>query len=147
MDTVDSKIIDILKLDGRIPNVKIARSLKVSEGTVRRRIKKMTQEGVVNIYAVPDPQKIGLNAEALVAIQVEPNMIKKVAEEISLHEYTAWVARTTGTYDIFVWVTLPTSEDLGIFLTDDLGHIAGVRKTETFVNLKVMKRGFGPGGK
>ena len=35
MDQLDKKIIDILKTDGRISNAKVARSLDVSEGTIR----------------------------------------------------------------------------------------------------------------
>ena len=141
MDQLDKKIIDILKTDGRISNAKVARSLDVSEGTIRRRIKKMKTEGIVNVYAVPDPEKYGYFSEALIGIQVDPDKIDLAAEEISNHEYTTWVARTTGSYDIFSWVTLPTSEELGKFLSNDLGNIDGVKKTETFVNLKVLKRG------
>jgi len=141
MDQLDKKILDILKTDGRISNAKVARNLSVSEGTIRRRIKKMKTDGIVNVYAVPDPEKIGYFAEALIGVQVDPNMIDDIAEKISSHEYTTWVARTTGSYDIFTWVTLPTSEELGKYLSNDLGAIDGVNKTETFVNLKVLKRG------
>ena len=74
----------------------------------------------------------------MIGIQVDPDKIDLAAEEISNHEYTTWVARTTGSYDIFSWVTLPTSEELGKFLSNDLGNIDGVKKTETFVNLKVL---------
>ncbi len=141
MDQLDKKIIDILKTDGRISNAQVARNLGVSEGTIRRRIKRMKSEGIINVYAVPDPEKNGYFSEALIGIQVDPDKIDNVAAEISNHEYTTWVARTTGSYDIFSWVTLKSSEDLGKFLSYDLGNIDGVKKTETFVNLKVLKRG------
>jgi len=101
----------------------------------------MKSEGIINVYAVPDPEKNGYFSEALIGIQVDPDKIDNVATEISNHEYTTWVARTTGSYDIFSWVTLKSSEDLGKFLSYDLGNIDGVKKTETFVNLKVLKRG------
>jgi Lrp/AsnC family transcriptional regulator for asnA, asnC and gidA len=141
LDNIDKKIIDALKLDGRTSNAKIARSLSVSEGTVRRRIKKMTSDGVISVYAVPDPKKTGYFAEALIGIQVEAGRLTEVASKISEHKYTTWVANTTGSYDIFTWVTLPTSLELGKFLSNELGKIEGVNKTETFVNLEVLKRG------
>ncbi len=50
---------------------------------------------------------------------------------------------TTGAYDIFAWAALQSAEALGIFLRTKVGTIPGVRRTETFVNLSVKKRGYG----
>ena len=134
-------IIEILKSDGRISNAEIARNLGVSEGTVRRRIKIMMEENILNVYAVPDPKMTGYNEEALIGIQVDPNKLDQVGDSISKHEYTTWVSRTTGGFDIFTWVTVPDSKELTIFLTYFLGNLEGVNKTETFISLDVLKRG------
>lgn len=141
MDKLDKKIIEILKSDGRISNSEVARNLNVSEGTVRRRIKLMKAENILSVYAVPDPKKTGYNAEALIGIQVDPNKLEEVGNAVSNHEYTTWVSRTTGGYDIFTWVTIPDSKELTNFLTYYLGNLEGVNKTETFISLEVLKRG------
>ena len=141
MDKLDKNIIEILKSDGRISNAEIARNLNVSEGTIRRRIKIMKSEDILNVYAVPNPKKTGYNAEALIGIQVDPNKLDEVGNSISNHEYTTWVSRTTGGYDIFTWVTIPDSKELTNFLTYYLGNLEGVNKTETFISLEVLKRG------
>ena len=95
MDKLDKNIIEILKSDGRVSNAEIARNLNVSEGTIRRRIKIMKSEDILNVYAVPNPKKTGYNAEALIGIQVDPNKLDEVGNAISNHEYTTWVSRTT----------------------------------------------------
>ena len=141
MDKLDKNIIEILKSDGRISNAEIARNLNVSEGTIRRRIKIMKSDDILNVYAVPNPKKTGYNAEALIGIQVDPNKLDEVGNAISKHEYTTWVSRTTGGYDIFRWVTIPDSKELTNFLTYYLGNLEGVNKTETFISLEVLKRG------
>ena len=141
MDKINKNIIEILKSDGRIPNAEIARNLGVSEGTIRRRIKIMKSDDILNVYAVPNPKKTGYNAEALIGIQVDPNKLDEVGNAISNHEYTTWVSRTTGGYDIFTWVTIPDSKELTNFLTYYLGNLEGVNKTETFISLEVLKRG------
>jgi Lrp/AsnC family transcriptional regulator for asnA, asnC and gidA len=141
MDKLNKNIIEILKSDGRIPNAEIARNLGVSEGTVRRRIKIMIEEKILNVYAAPDPKKTGYNEEALIGIQVDPNKLDQVGDSIAEHEYTTWVSRTTGGFDIFTWVTLPDSKELTNFLTYFLGNLDGVNKTETFISLDVLKRG------
>ena len=141
MDKINKNIIEILKSDGRISNAEIARNLGVSEGTVRRRIKIMIEENTLNVYAVSDPKKTGYNEEALIGIQVDPNKLDQVGDSISKHEYTTWVSRTTGGFDIFTWVTVPDSKELTNFLTYFLGNLEGVNKTETFISLDVLKRG------
>ena len=141
MDKLNKNIIEILKSDGRIPNAEIARNLGVSEGTIRRRIKIMIEEKVLNVYAAPDPKKTGYNEEALIGIQVDPNKLDQVGESIAEHEYATWVSRTTGGFDIFTWVTVPNSKELTNFLTYFLGNLEGVNKTETFISLDILKRG------
>ena len=143
MDTLDRKIIALLESNGRASNARIARDVGVSEGTVRRRLKRLIQDKIINVVALPDPGKLGYNSEAIIGVQVDPDQIDAVAEQLSALQHTRWVAVTTGTYDVFAWATLPTAEELGIFLREQIGAIPGVRRTETFVNLGVTKREYG----
>ena len=143
MDELDRKIINLLESNGRASNARIARDVGVSEGTVRRRLKRLISEQIINVVALPDPQKLGFESEALIGVQVDPDKIDDVASRIAALEHTRWVTVTTGTYDVFAWATLPNAEALGRFLREQVGAIPGVRRTETFVNLAVMKREFG----
>ena len=143
MDELDRSIIRILQTDGRVSNARIARDVGVSEGTVRRRLKRLIQDRVIRVSALPDPEALGLDAEALVGVQVDPDKIDAVANEISGLREASWVSVTTGSFDIFAWVTLPSSVELGNFLKARVGTIAGVRRTETFVSLSVRKRDYG----
>ena len=143
MDELDSQIIKILQQDGRASNAGIARDVGVSEGTVRRRLKRLVQEEFIQVVALPDPAKLGLESQALVGVQVEPDKIDQVADGLAELEEVKWVAITTGSYDVFAWSTLPSAEALGIFLRTKVGTIPGVRRTETFVNLTNKKRGYG----
>ncbi len=143
MDELDRKIIQILQDNGRASNARIARDVGVSEGTVRRRLQSLLQDGIIKVVALPDPEVLGYNTEALVGIQVDPDKIDEVAKQLSALKESSWVSVTTGSFDIFSWVTLPSSEDLGNFLKSEVGTISGVRRTETFVSLTVRKRNYG----
>ena len=138
MDSLDLKIVKILQLNGRAPNATIARECEVSEGTIRRRLKHLIDTEVICITGVPDPAKMGLEIEALVGVQVDPGKITSVASSLDSLNEVSWVANTTGTYDIFVWVVLETAEALGLFLRSKIGLISGIRRTETFVKLTKM---------
>jgi Lrp/AsnC family transcriptional regulator for asnA, asnC and gidA len=143
MDELDRKIIKILQENGRASNARIAREVGVSEGTVRRRLKTLVSDGYIKVVALPDPEVLGYDTEALVGIQVDPDKIDEVATTLVELKESSWVSVTTGSFDIFCWVTLPTSEELGNFLKAVVGTIVGVRRTETFVSLSVRKRNYG----
>tara|TARA_Y100000590_G_scaffold48079_1_gene50968 strand:- start:1510 stop:1962 length:453 start_codon:yes stop_codon:yes gene_type:complete len=141
LDPLDNQIIDILKKDGRASNASIARELDLTEGTVRRRLKRILDEDYVHVTVLMDAGKMGYVSEALVGVQVDPDKVDEVARHIADLSEVGWVALTTGTYDVFAWTALPSPEELGVFLRTRIGTIPGVRRTETFVNLSVMKRG------
>ena len=143
MDELDRKIIALLQKDGRASNAGIARDVGVSEGTVRRRLKRLVQEEYIRVVALPDPSKLGLDSEALIGVQVDPDKVDKVARDLAMLDEIKWVTSTTGTYDVFTWATLPNAEALGIFLRTKVGTIPGVRRTETFVSLSQNKRWYG----
>ena len=142
MDELDTKVIKILQKDGRASNAAIARKVGVSEGTVRHRLKRLVQEEYIQVVALPDFVKMGYQTQALVGIQVEPEKIDKVAGDLSTLPEISWLAVTTGSFDIFAWVTLLSAEALGIFLRTKVGIVPGVQRTETFVNLD-KKCGYG----
>lgn len=143
MDELDRSITAILQVNGRSSNAQIAREVGVSEGTVRRRLKRLIQDGYIEVVAIPDPEKLGYETEALIGIQVDPDKIDQVANSLSDLKEAQWVAITTGSYDIFMWVTVPSSDYLGDFLKRKVGPVTGVRRTETFVGLSLKKRQHG----
>ena len=144
MDELDRKIIGILQVDGRASNAKIARQLEVSEGTIRRRLKRLIEDEAIQVVALPEPSKLGYNTEAIVGIQVDPGKLEDVANELGRVPETLNVSVTTGAFDIFAWVALPSPEQLHSFLLGTVGKIPGVKRSETFVTLSVKKRSSAP---
>ena len=61
VDDLDRRIITMLQSDGRMANTEIARSLDVTETTVRKRIARLLDEGLINVVAVPTPTAVGMN--------------------------------------------------------------------------------------
>jgi Lrp/AsnC family transcriptional regulator for asnA, asnC and gidA len=143
MDELDRRIIALLQADGRASNAKIAREVGVSEGTVRRRLRRLIDGDVIQVIAVPNLEQMGYGTAALVGIQTGPGMVDDVAAAIGALDEAHYVAITTGAYDIFAWVGLESPEKLGNFLRGKVGTIPGVTRTETFVNLAIKKRTYG----
>ena len=143
MDDLDRKIVELLQVNGRASNARVARDVGVSEGTVRRRLRRLIQDEIIRVVAVPDPEKMGYSTVALIGIQADPAKVDDVADSLAELPETQFVALTTGSFDIFVWVALPTSTELGNFLRRKVGITPGIRRTETFVNLAIRKKGYG----
>ena len=143
VDELDRRMIQLLQRNGRASNARVAREVGVSEGTVRRRLKRLLEEDIIKVVAFPDPEMFGYGTEALVGVQVDPDKTSEVASSLAALRETSWVSVTTGAFDIFTWVTLPSSVELGTFLNTKVRTVPGVRRTETFVNLQIPKRNYG----
>ena len=57
MDELDAKIIAMLQEDGRASNASIARNVGVSEGTVRRRLKRLVDDNFIQVIAMLNPER------------------------------------------------------------------------------------------
>lgn len=140
MDDLNTQIITVLQNDGRASHASMARDLGVSEGTVRRRLTKLINDKVIRVVAIAEPEQMGFHTSAFIGLQVDPSRVEAVAKQLASLSETEHVAITTGSYDIFIWVNLPSSEALATFLHYKVGIVDGVRHTETFVSLETKKR-------
>ena len=142
IDDVDKRIIAALQSDARRPNTEIARQLGVAEATVRKRIDRLNREKVISFAAFVDPLKIGFQIYASIGIQVELDKSHEVAEQLARLSEVTFVGYATGTYDLIVAAVLRSNEDFLTFLLEKVARIAGVKRTETSLVLKLVKRSF-----
>jgi len=139
-DKLDWKIIDILS-QRHIPNSTIAKKLRVSEGTVRQRLKRMQSKGLLKIRALRDPNILENQQLAVVAATLmEAKLLDKKAQEISELENVLSVSIVSGQYDLLIEVLVESNRGLVGFLTEKLSKIEGISKTETFVILKSYQK-------
>src|ERR1700722_10344893 len=112
VDDLDLSIISWLQRDGRSSNRSIAKELDVSEGTVRTRIKRMEESGLIRIQAVSDVLAFGIAAHAYVGIQVAGGKIDIVRSALMDCEEIAVLTRTIGEFDFFAVVAAGDREHL-----------------------------------
>ena len=137
VDDLDNQIIEILSLDGRMSNASIARNLGVSEGTIRRRLNILKDEGIINIKVLLNPNYLASETEAIIGIQVDLSLIREVVLKLNGINEIRWVNITSGSFDIFVNVSTKSLSDLLVLLQSKIGKIDGVKKIETFTTLDV----------
>ena len=133
-DRTDWEIITLLNEDGRMPSAEIARRLgSVSARTVTNRIEALTKKGVINVRAIVNPEMVGYGVMADVFIEVEPGRVREVAEGVSVFPQVSYVACATGDSDVSISLRVRDIEELFNFITEKLGKIPGVRRTQSYL--------------
>ena len=137
---LDKRIIEHLQQDGRRPFTQIATELGVSEAAVRARTNRLVERGILQIVGVTDPLKLGFHQQAMIGIRCERDRLIDVADAVAAFPEVDYVVITAGTYDLLIETVCEDNEALLNFLTGRLRRIDGVRETETFVYLRMVKQ-------
>ncbi|MBI2763971.1 MAG: Lrp/AsnC family transcriptional regulator [Chloroflexi bacterium] len=139
LSPLEKRIIEHLQSDGRRPFTQIATEIGVSEAAVRARTNRLIDRGILQIVGVADPGKLGFQ-QVLIGLRCEPGRLVTVADALAALPEVDYVVITTGRYDILIEVVTEDNEGLLRFLTDRLPLIDGVRDTETFTYLRLVKQ-------
>ncbi len=133
-DSIDWQIITLLNKDGRMPSAEIARRLgNVSARTVTNRINALIEHGIINVRAIVNPATVGYGVMADVFVEVEPGRVREVANRAAQFPECTYVACATGESDVSISLRLRSIEELFDFITETLGKIPGVRRTQSFL--------------
>jgi Lrp/AsnC family transcriptional regulator, regulator for asnA, asnC and gidA len=139
LDESDEQIVQALKEDGRMSFAEIARRLGVSPGMVRQRYFELVQNRVVQVVAVTNPTLVGYDSVALIGVRVDGSRLRQVAQEIAAFKEVIYLVLCAGSYDLLVEVVCRDNAHLLRFLSENLRSLDGVRHTETFIYLDIVK--------
>jgi Lrp/AsnC family transcriptional regulator, regulator for asnA, asnC and gidA len=139
LDAPNRAIIEALQRDGRQPYGAIAEEVGLSEAAVRRRVQRLRESGIMQIVAVTDPLQLGFTRQAMVGISVEGD-VRVVADKLTALPEVDYVVMCAGSFDLLAEVVCENDERLLHVLNDSVRSIPGVRRTETFLYLKLNKQ-------
>ena len=139
MDEIDQHILDAMRKDGRAAFAQIAAKLKVSPGMIRQRYNRLVEMGLLKVVAISNPLQRGFKTMALIGIRTDGNQMLDVADAISKLKEVVYLVVVSGRFDIMAEVICRDHEDLLNFITEKLYAIDGVRESETFMHLKIVK--------
>ena len=140
IDRVDQAIARLLSENGRMSSAEIARRIgNVSERSVRYRIDRLTRDGVIRVSTVVNPKALGFIVTADIFIEVEPGHVLDVARTLAEFECVSYVACSTGDRDVSIQVFARDNEELYRFVTEVVGNVPRVRKTNTVLLPMVLK--------
>ena len=139
LDETDLKIIDALHKDGRVAFAQIAEQLSVSPGMIRQRYNRLVDQGYLKVVAITNPLRMGFKTMAMIGIRAEGSKLLDVAEKVSKLDQVIYMIVASGRFDIFAEVVCRDHGELLRFITEKLSTIDGVRESESFMHLKIIK--------
>jgi len=139
LDEIDRQIIEALQKDGRVAFAQIAEQLNVSPGMIRLRYNRLVEQGYLKVVAITNPLRMGFTTMSMIGIRADGSKLLEVAEKISKFDEVIYMIVSSGRFDIFAEVVCRDHEDLLRFITEKLSTVDGVRESESFMHLKIIK--------
>lgn len=134
-DDVNLQIIRHLQ-DGRKSFKIIADELSITENTVRSRVNKLIEEGILNVSGLINPENLPGHQSAIIGVKINNMRLVEKGEEFSNLNGVISVAVVTGRYDLIVQVLLNEEFSLLEFYTNEVTKIDDVKDVETFIVYK-----------
>jgi Lrp/AsnC family transcriptional regulator for asnA, asnC and gidA len=143
VDDLDRAILVCLREDARMPCAEIARRVDgVSARTIRNRLKRLLDKGIIAISVGAMPESLGLTIRADIMIVVEPARVMQVAERLRTLDQVNYLALSTGDFDISATIVARDVDSLQTILTESVHSIPGVQRTRVNVLTKVLKQSY-----
>ena len=147
LDDLNQQIIRLLQDDGRAAYDEIGLKLGVSGGTVRNRVTRMREAGMLRIVAVVDPVAADYESDAMLGIKAAPGVAPtSVAHRLDHHHAVVYVMWVSGRFDLLVEVVCDEETELASFLNDhihgqpDISHVEVMTRLGMFKNQFLLKR-------
>ncbi|GAB5487214.1 MAG: Lrp/AsnC family transcriptional regulator [Parasphingorhabdus sp.] len=139
LDDLDEQLIEVLSKDARVSNRKIAADLGVTEGTVRGRVKRLQQEGMIAFTAITSFGLANSAKMAIIGVQAEVDQVREVAGKIADMSAINAVMITMGRFNIMAFCVFNELDDLHEIASEQILAIPGVHHVESSIAVKTVK--------
>ncbi|MEM2901165.1 MAG: Lrp/AsnC family transcriptional regulator [Candidatus Bathyarchaeia archaeon] len=140
LDVLDLKIVRALQADARKPITRLAKEVGANQATVRKRIDKLIEAGIIQHFTVSlDYHKLGRAIKAFVGLRVQPARLREIVDHLAKHPDVQVLYRTSGDTDIILEVIFEKMEDLNAFLETEL-KLEGILGTIVTIVIGPFKR-------
>jgi DNA-binding Lrp family transcriptional regulator len=144
LDNTDVQIIEMLQSDGRIMYKDIAQRAGVSLPTVRSRIQRLMEFGVIKKFTViVDPDKIFGRLRGIVLLQVDPSGVGEAMAKLASIREVREVYLTAGSSPLVLKVEARDLDELGQLVSNRLAQVRGVTGVSSLVITKTGKEEYG----
>lgn len=139
INSLDQRIISTLQVDGRMPMREIGRELDTPEATIRSRIRRLKNKGIIRLTVVSDISSFRPGVSAYISLRVGDGRLTEVASAMKNSADFAFLAMTMGRFNLQGLLLPMPREDLDELVFRQLPGMAGVKQVDLDEILAVHK--------
>ena len=129
MDAIDAEILRILRQEARTTNSDIAKTVSLTEGAVRNRIRHLVESGVIKRFTIEtEPDQV----EAIVLVKTQTRASRDILKKI--RKFTNRLFETSGEYDVATYLSAQSVDEINATI-DRVRSVSGVISTLTLLKL------------
>ncbi len=141
IDDLDLKILSELSKDASISVPRLSKKISINSSVVYSRIKRLVKRGLIKKFTIViNDEALGFNVKALTGITMDSKLRDNVLDELFRIPEVREVAEVTGRFDILVTMTARSLDEMHQIISEKVGRIEGVQKTETFIEMRKTSR-------
>ena len=141
IDDLDLKILEELSNDASISVPRLSRKININASVVYSRIKRLVKRGIIRKFTIlMNDEALGFNVKALTGINMDSKLRDNVLSELFRIPGVTEVSEVTGRFDILVTMNSHSLDEMHQLISERVGRIEGVQKTETFIEMRKTTR-------
>ncbi|CAN5739856.1 Lrp/AsnC family transcriptional regulator [soil metagenome] len=141
IDDLDLKILGELSKDASISVPRLSKKININSSVVYSRIKRLVKRGLIKKFTIViNDEALGFNVKALTGITMDSKLRDNVLGELFKIPEVREVAEVTGRFDVLVTMTARSLDEMHQIISEKVGRIEGVQKTETFIEMRKTSR-------
>src|ERR671917_525276 len=141
IDDLDIKILSELSKDASISVPKLSKKINVNSSVVYSRIKRLVKGGLIKKFTIIiNDEALGFSVRSLTGINMDSKLRDNVLNELFKIPEVREIAEVTGRFDILVTMTARSLDEIHQLISEKVGHVEGVQKTETFIEMRKTAR-------
>ena len=141
IDDLDLKILSELAKDASISVPKLSKKMNINASVVYSRIKRLSKRGLIRKFTIViNDEALGFNVKALTGINMDSKLRDNVLNEIFKIPEVREVSEVTGRFDVLVTMNARSLDEMHQLISEKIGHVEGVQKTETFIEMRKTAR-------
>jgi Lrp/AsnC family transcriptional regulator, regulator for asnA, asnC and gidA len=141
IDDLDLKILSELSKDASISVPRLSKKININASVVYSRIKRLLKRGLIKKFTIViNDEALGFSVRSLTGINMDSKLRDNVLNELFKIPEVREIAEVTGRFDILVTMTARSLDEIHQLISEKVGHVEGVQKTETFIEMRKTAR-------
>ena len=142
-DKIDIIILGELTQESNISIPKLSEKISINSSVVYSRINRLVRKGFIKKYTLEvDENLLGYPVKAMIGCNISSKQRETILEDIENIKETREIIEITGRFDVLIWISAKSLDDLYELVSKKLPKINGITHTEAFIEMKRHKLNF-----